>query len=199
MTKPKDIQKQEDIYTAVGRALSAWSLVEEHLCLIFTRVTISDPMAPTGATMAAFWAIESFRGKLNAVDAALRLNFSKTPSIIGEWERLYKRAREKNNLRNDLAHGIAMIFSGAVDEVYFLPSFFKTRLIEIAAFDPSSSTILDIRPKNRLTAKQINDRTQAFNAFRERLDRFQARVYDEVQRRRALMGKLQSERPLAKG
>ena len=69
MTKPNP--DEEQVYAAVGRALSAWSHIEESLCMIFLTATLPKLTGPSLIYLqASFWAIESFRAKLNMVDAA---------------------------------------------------------------------------------------------------------------------------------
>jgi hypothetical protein len=181
MTKPDQEaeQKQTDeLYLAVGKALSAWSLVEQTLAGIFSTVVVQGRFDPVGSAQIAFWAVESFVGKITMIDGALKFRCYDNPELIGEWETIFKRAREKNNLRNELAHGIVMRF-GNFDpvEVWFVPFFFKATLREIYDKDPFK---FDLRPNRRLSARQINDRTKAFKEFRERLADFNARLMDSL-------------------
>src|SRR5437660_110941 len=78
-----------------------------------------------------FLAVESFRAKLNVVDSAVKMRCRNLPETLALWDTLYKRAREKNNKRNALAHGTVMNF-GRPDETYYVPSMAKTMLEDIA-------------------------------------------------------------------
>jgi hypothetical protein len=182
MSKDPAEEKFVELYTAIGRALSAWSWVEEGLCQIYTTVifersTLTAPLPAIGHAQASFWAIESFRAKLNVVDAALKMRCRHLPETLKLWSILYKRAREKNNKRNDLAHGTVMNL-GATQETYFIPSFAKTTLTDIASAPAalSSADLLDWLTtnmhQNKLTAVEIGHRTQAFQMFRHRLAKF---------------------------
>lgn len=120
----------EEIYAAVGRALSAWSFVEESLCSIFSNIVTPEPTQSVGAASAAFWAIESFRGKLLSIDSAIHLRCFELPDVVGKWEILQKRAGEKCKLRNEIAHATVMNY-GRPDHTYLVPSFSKTLLRDI--------------------------------------------------------------------
>src|SRR5262249_23579036 len=107
------------------------------------------------------------------------------PECLALWSVLYKRARSKNNLRNEMAHGTVMPFVTPVVETYFVPSFHKNLTADVMRFvktmiaqqsKPRESIITDIRPAHRLTRKQVDDRTRAFNMFKLRLDRFNERL-----------------------
>ncbi|MGB9364695.1 MAG: hypothetical protein WCE79_01645 [Xanthobacteraceae bacterium] len=173
--KPSPNPHAQDIYAAVGRALSTWSNVEEIIGSIFTHASV--PVGTTssvGQIMSAYWAVESFRGKLNVTDAAIRFRFALVPECLSDWQLLHKRAREKNTNRNELAHGSVMNF-GSPEQTYFIPSFYKSFLADtheqLAEFQANPSRF-DLRPKHRLTAKEIDDRTQGFKEFYKRLEGF---------------------------
>jgi hypothetical protein len=184
MTKPNP--DESEVYAAVGRALSAWSHVEESLCMIFLTATLLKLTGPSPIYLqASFWAIESFWAKVNMVDAAIKSRYADHPECLALWSVLYKRARSKNNLRNELAHGTVMPFETPVVETYFVPSFYKNLTADIMRFvknmiaqqsKPGDSIIIDTRPAYRLTRKQVDDRTQAFKMFKSRLDRFNERL-----------------------
>jgi hypothetical protein len=179
MSKDPAEEIMTELYTAVGRALSAWSHVEECLCAIYTRTIITDPNAPVGYAMASFWAVESFRGKLNVIDAAIKLRCHGKTELLAMWEIIYKRCRQKNANRNELAHGTVMNF-GRPEETYFIPSFYKViRSTPWESVDFFSPTF-DVRPKNRLTAAQIDHRTQGFQMFAIRLNKFNGRLFEEL-------------------
>jgi hypothetical protein len=176
-----------ELYTAVGRALSAWSWVEESLSYIYTTAIFEQrtPAPAIGYAHASFWQIESFRGKLNVVDAAVKMRCRHLPETLKLWSVLYKRAREKNNKRNELAHGTVMNL-GADAETYFIPSLAKTTLTDLASVPPllpSTAVILWLGTNmhsNKLTAAEIDHRTQAFQMFKTRLDKFNGHLSEEL-------------------
>lgn len=168
----------EEIYTSVGRALSSWSFVEEALCAIFSDVVTPDPSQSVGAARAAFWTIESFRGKLLAIESAIRLRCFERAETISKWETLQKRAAEKNRLRNEIAHATVMNY-GPPDHTYLVPSLSKTFLQDIPRIHREvQQPDFDLRPANRLTAKEIRDRTESFEAFTIRLNEFNGELHE---------------------
>ena len=167
----------DEIYTALGRALSTWSMVEEQFCRTYLLLILPDRKAATGLATATFWAIESFWARLNMVDAAMKLRFRHDEKMMSRWELVYNAARRKNNFRDALAHGTVMDLSyrpnknapSPVSETCFVPSKGKTMNLKI-----------DPRPENRLNAKQIRDRTQSFNLFRGRVELFNKLLFQEL-------------------
>jgi hypothetical protein len=167
---------EKEIYSAVGRAISAWSWVEEELCWIFIRVVLPSPdleMTHSHHIGTGFWAVESFRGKLNMLDSSLRQRMASHPKITKDWATLYKRAREKNGLRNDLAHGTVMNY-GPPEHTFWVPSLHKDLHMNVSELMARYRTGLpfDLLPADRLSAKEIGDRTQSFNEFIKRLALF---------------------------
>jgi hypothetical protein len=188
MTKPPDDPCEPyftEIYTAVGRALSAWSWVEESFCVTYTTVLYEQrmPVPPVGYAQAAFWAVESFRAKLNVVDSAVRMRCRNLPDTLALWTVLHKRAGEKTGKRHALAHGTVMNF-GRPEETFYIPSMAKTMLADIAAIPPGPTQALRWLAgnmfSNRLTAAEINHRTQSFQAFKIRVDQFNGHLHDEL-------------------
>jgi hypothetical protein len=177
--RTEEIIKTE-LYAAVGTAISAWSFLEESLCAIFVRAVITGPNAAIGYASASFWAIESFQGKISMVDAAIRMRLAERPDVISLWEVIKKRAREKNSNRNELAHGTVMNF-GKREDTYWVPSFFKTLMKDVPRIlAESGNPQFDIRPMNRLTAKEIDHRTQGFKMFTVRLNKFNQSLFEAL-------------------
>jgi hypothetical protein len=107
------------MFARVGRAITRWSLVEQTLSNIFTLC-----VAPFGARIgpddvyisyldhevptAIFYSIESFRGKLGLVDAALLARIKDhgtwADNIRSDWARLHDKTRRLSLKRNRLAH-----------------------------------------------------------------------------------------------
>lgn len=175
MTTREEPTKEQfdEVYTAVGRALSAWSSIEHALCTTFTYAIITDPWAAVGYAHASYWAVESLIGKLNMVDAAVKLRCYELPEILKLWSVIYKRMREKNNRRNELAHGTVIHLDGV--GVFFIPSPYKTFLFDI----PKISLELPLLSQgfaNKLTAAQIGHRTRSFEMFAIRFGKFNANL-----------------------
>lgn len=94
-----------EFFEAVGRAISAWGLVEEALYLLFEKATA--PSRP-GASGCAFHVL-LFRSKLAATDAAVRfallgVKAADKDRLVEEWEKLHKKAGKRAARRNHFAH-----------------------------------------------------------------------------------------------
>lgn len=104
------------MFQSVGRAITRWSFVEERLGAIFM-VCTSDVVADqeggldfgeASVPQAVFYAVESFRGKLNLVDAAVSTKLNEpgewATELKIEWGRLRDKTRRLSLKRNKLAH-----------------------------------------------------------------------------------------------
>src|SRR5437667_11584857 len=72
--KPATADVSEDIYTAVGKALSNWELVEAQLGEIFS-IFVRTPVFLTPLEEPAMWAygsVVSFNGRADMLEAAAR-------------------------------------------------------------------------------------------------------------------------------
>lgn len=109
----------EQMFALVGRAITAWSVVELSLCNIFAVCIASCPSrrTPEGGYVflpdnavptAIFYSVENFRGKLGLVDAALRARLSGgsqwEAGILAAWATLHDKTRKLSLRRNKLAH-----------------------------------------------------------------------------------------------
>lgn len=112
----KGVEATEQMFAAIGHAITRWSFVEEQLCNIFTVCTHDVAARPEGGLdfgyaavpTAVFFAVESFRGKVSIVDAAVsaRLHISSETitNLKLDWARLREKARKLSLKRNRLAH-----------------------------------------------------------------------------------------------
>lgn len=107
------------MFALVGRAITQWSFVEQTLCNLFTICVTPCPTRPgpdggfvslidSEVPTAIFYSIESFRGKLGLVDAALRARIKESGAwaeeIRADWARLHDKTRKLSLKRNYLAH-----------------------------------------------------------------------------------------------
>ena len=118
----KEDHATEQMFAAIGRAITQWSFVEQSLHNIFTVCVTSCPSRPDvnggfisiidgQVPSAVFYSIESFRGKLGLVDAALRArvydNGAWANKIREDWSKLHDKTRKLSGKRNRLAHWTA--------------------------------------------------------------------------------------------
>lgn len=84
----------------------------------------------------------------------------------------------------NLAHGTVMNV-GSPEETYYIPSFAKTMLSDIAAAPTAPPALMAAwlsanMFSNKLTAAEIGHRTQAFNMFKKRVDKFNQHLHEEL-------------------
>lgn len=176
----KDVGKSQDeaeqaIFAAVGRAVSAWSHLEEALCWIFVLgvlPTPDDALQHAAHAAASYWSTESFRAKVSLVDAAVTLRLRGNAALLDDWRIVCKRAREKALSRNDLAHGTIVNFGGP-ERTFWVPALHKqVHSADTDKLRQFSSDPIDLVAPKRLTAKEIGDRTRGYTEFTSRLNLF---------------------------
>ena len=90
-------------YYHIGLSLTQWAWVEQALFWIFcSSLKLADG---TGPYAAAFFGIENFRSKLQAVDRAFAVTFGQS-EYAPVWKELHKRATNLSTKRNNLAHWV---------------------------------------------------------------------------------------------
>jgi hypothetical protein len=108
-------KEQQDFFAALGRALSCWQFVESSLHALFEAAI--QPALPD-ALSASFHQIQTFNGKLQVTDVAVRVallqrtregTLKDDGGTLHEWEKLFDNLKKKNDRRNELAH-----FSGSL-------------------------------------------------------------------------------------
>lgn len=130
MSNPWDIpakpthssDSRDDLYVAVGRALSSWDGIESILAEIFSLFlgtpVSSNPLQEPG--IRAFGSVVSFNGRAEMLEAAARAYFhnKKTPTAPLEmkFRALLNECRQFSGRRNDIAHGrVEFLVGGEFD------------------------------------------------------------------------------------
>ncbi len=89
---------QLEFYFELGLTHTQWSFVENSLAELFSFLL----QAPTGRAKTAFYAIQNFRSKLEAVDAVAQSNLPE--DHLAAWNRVLTRLERASRKRNHLAH-----------------------------------------------------------------------------------------------
>lgn len=111
------IEATEQMYAAVGRAITRWGFVEEQLYQIFALCLGNvlpikgegDPMymLDSWEGMWVFYSLETFFSKRTILDAAVTAYLygtSQEEEFLEEWGKLSQKSRELAMKRNKLAH-----------------------------------------------------------------------------------------------
>lgn len=176
----------EQMFAAVGRAITQWSFAEHALCNIFIACSSAsssrigqgedegftswiDHQVPT----AVFHSVENFRGKLNLIDAALLAripDYEPWGSELREdWAKLREKARKLSLKRNRLAHWT--VIPAFADEQFFdaklMPPYGSPGWWRETAFRPAG---------NALTRSEVQHLEQAYCLLEERLRRFWSKL-----------------------
>jgi hypothetical protein len=113
-SNPSELTQQ--MFAAVGRAITQWSFVEESLCRVFsvcvgTAIPLKDhdgvEFIEAWTSMWLFYAAESFNAKRSLVNAAVTAHVHQVPQrdeLVAEWAKLSDKARTLSGKRNKLAH-----------------------------------------------------------------------------------------------
>jgi hypothetical protein len=119
----------EDIYRAVGGALTSWEFVEESVAEIFAVLTGSVAELDKAPALRAYVAVLSFRARREMVEAAAKAFFHNYPNdtLSKELETLLNVAGGWSGRRNDIAHGRTAAPFRNLSGFVLLPGQYNTR------------------------------------------------------------------------
>jgi hypothetical protein len=89
-----------EMFQAIGQAVSDWGLVEEGLFKVFFQLIGSKAVGPPSCT---FVAAENVRTKIQMVDSMMR-HSKAGRKVLVEWEKLLKRCNKLRISRNAIVH-----------------------------------------------------------------------------------------------
>ena len=79
------LEEQNAFFDAIGKSVHHWTAVEHALGLVFCGcISGTDTHSDDGVPLAAFYAVENFRSKLNMVDAAVKARLDKN-DLLKNW------------------------------------------------------------------------------------------------------------------
>jgi hypothetical protein len=123
-------KSENDLFIAVGKALSHWELVEQAIAGLFTLVTVGSYFAPSAPALRAYSSVGSTSNRIQLVRAALE-------GWLREWKDcpLGENALSLLNecggwaaRRNDIAHGLVDRFVDEFERGWFLiPGIYSKR------------------------------------------------------------------------
>jgi hypothetical protein len=123
---------EEELYFAVGYALSAWELVEEGLAEIFALFIGAREAGPPSSghqpAIRAYASVISFNSRKEMVAAAAQAYFyraGKDEPLKSQFGSLIDEAGGHAGRRNDIAHGRVQLSPG--DGFYLLPGLYNSK------------------------------------------------------------------------
>jgi hypothetical protein len=122
----KGAATREELYLAVGAALSAWELVEEGLAEIFA-LFVGASVSGHDPAIRAFGSVLTFKGRQEMVCAAKESFFLKAAvhePLVKQFGELNEEAGGFAGRRNEIAHGRVQSLSGK--GFYLLPGLYNT-------------------------------------------------------------------------
>jgi hypothetical protein len=116
-------EELSELYKSIGFALAQWQFVEASLGRLLTVLLRNQ----NGAANSAFFAVDSFRSKMEMVNAAANVGLMMNEPMLNEWNTLFKRLDAHRSTRNNLAH-FSVVIRGELKSskhVYYLePTWF---------------------------------------------------------------------------
>jgi hypothetical protein len=104
MDEPYEIERQK-LVRSVGDAMTAWSMVEDALLLIFSTALQASGY---GISAAVFIAVENFRSKLEVVNATVSVRLG-TSQLMRIWKKRLDETKNLSRRRNQIAHGRVLV------------------------------------------------------------------------------------------
>lgn len=180
----------EQMFAAVGRAITQWGFVEERLFHLFALCVgnvLPIPKSSMGiqfidswVPMWVFYSLESFHAKRTILDAAVTghlYGISQEKELTQEWGKLSQKGRELAQRRNKLAHWTVLPAqprgTGAPEE-----GFGPARLMPTIG-SPNYWRETGSKPKRKsLTEVQIGHIEKAFHLYSEKVRCFTRKLAD---------------------
>ncbi|WP_146190655.1 hypothetical protein [Marinicauda salina] len=94
-------QLADALHIELGRCITQWAKVEHHLCILFVVLMRSED---DNRSFWTFWAVSSFKGKLDMTAAAAHRAFANNPELMSEWNACKNKLGKISLKRNELAH-----------------------------------------------------------------------------------------------
>jgi hypothetical protein len=194
MTAPNNrVEATQQMFTAVGRAISQWSFVEERLFGLFCvcvgtvvplpgkGIQYVDSWVPTWV----FYSMDTFHAKRTMLDAAVTAylhDISQQDELTEKWGKLSQKGRELANRRNKLAHWFVLPAqprgSGAPEE-----GFSPARLMPPIG-SPGYWRETGYMPKRKsLTAVQVGHLEKAFCLYGDKVHAFTRKLTENQELR----------------
>jgi hypothetical protein len=160
-------EDSQEYFAAVGRALSTWSVVEQHLTTMFHALAGIRDMAKS---LAIFDTIISLETRLDVIDALMELE-NLSPLELETWNRCSARITKLHKKRHELAHFtlVAIASNNNVEKIRLSPFHSFRRIVT------QTTTYLDLG--------QLKEREEKFYELAQTVPWF----FSEIQKNRGLL------------
>jgi hypothetical protein len=160
-----------NIYHAVGYALTCWEIAEEALAELYLVLTHTEKSS-ISPVRRAFGSIESNSGRRKAIEAAAEAHFER------RWEEndirkafllVIDAVARASRRRDDLAHGIALgqQFDERSFGAFLFPPDYNTPRTHMYADTGDGDPLFFTMTKYRFTSQQIMEFANRFNQLKE--------------------------------
>lgn len=140
----------------------------------------------------AYWTITSFDARLRMVSATVNSRYAGQNALLKEWDELRTKLGPQNTVRNKIAHGTVVTMDYSTyrnpelrPDTFFAPYFWgRSTKPTLPQQDEKTGVVWhDPRPKERLSAKQINQHREGFMAHAQMLNEFAEKMRAVVQQK----------------
>jgi hypothetical protein len=151
----------DEIFRAVGEALSSWELIEQGIATIFTVVTVGGYYAASEPAIRAYGSVANSRSRVQMVRAAAESWFHQWPDCPLETniKDLLNECEKWSARRNEIAHGIVdRLTDQWINGWYLFPGLYSIKKRPLGG-----------RAAYRYTAKNIEEYARGFTDLYNRL------------------------------
>jgi hypothetical protein len=169
-----------DIFRAIGDALSSWESVEHYTAMIFTLLVAENPpklpLPHSGPAVRAYGSVVSFQARAAMVEAAARAFFYLHPHQKHEdrLKKLMKAANGWSARRNDIAHGNVAGCPWDLNQCLLWPSDYNSKKYSV-----------ERRPAYLYNDAQIMDFRNGFYGLSDQMGKFFSEFWEWRLRARA--------------
>jgi hypothetical protein len=177
---PTVLSDFDEVALQVGWAHDRWGGVEHELSNVYVYALKAQYLV---AALDAFYAVQSFEGKLGVAHAAVSRILALESPLLTEWEDLRERMKSKNKFRNRIAHGRIMELLIDSPRGVFWMSYYKPhQLVDAmnAAENPLGARNAKQKGLGHLTAKQIQNEVAEFEVLGRDIGVFAEKLRVEV-------------------
>jgi hypothetical protein len=173
-----DLSIADQLYLNVGKCLTAWNRVEEHVLYLIEYANTTGGYTTPDISV-GYWAVVSFEARLKWCDAVVSFSTrgDAYSDLARRWNALENKLREKARKRAEIAHGSVVSLREAghqAPQTHFVPYFHRRKLEHqlrpLAEHQISPEFFKNIAT---LSVENLTERVESFLRLRRELVNFQ--------------------------